>query len=109
MQAPGVVFASDNDIAPVSGAVQCRIHVRGRVRLRCFFGLFQGLGVATPPEFHLLDHTWRSLRWNSVEAHIDVVEGEVTFDVDCHTLQGFPTQEHRQVEFAVETRCSLSR
>jgi hypothetical protein len=67
MQAPGVGFASDNDVAPVPGAVLCRVHVRGHVRghvsLCGFFRLFDGLGVAAPSELHFLDHARRPLRW----------------------------------------------
>jgi hypothetical protein len=71
MEAPGVGFACDDDVAPVSGAVMCRIHICRHVGLCGFFGLFDGLGVATPSEFHLLNHARRTFRWLSVQGHLD--------------------------------------
>ena len=76
VQAPSVVLAGDGDVAPVSGAVQCRVHVGGGVCLRLLFGLFQRLGVAAPPELHLLNETRRPFwRW-SVQTHVHGVEGK---------------------------------
>jgi hypothetical protein len=111
MEAPRVGFAGDDDVAPVSRAIVCRIHICRHIGLRGFFGLFEGLGLAAPSELHLLNHARRTLRWQSVGVHLDgfFFKGSLAFNADCDTLQGFATQEHRRVDLAIGTRSSLSR